>query len=333
MDEFDQRHCFKCNQHNLLSKSCLLCKNVFCPEHLRCENHDCPESWRIRNEKVPICPICNKMIDDKVNVALPEIDKLNFIVSTHIESGCKMFVIKENEKKLCEVDGCENKKMMRCKLCMKWICLSHRHMEDHNCSGFKNKNTKTENKPKFILNPFLAKVNAQKENSVNNSNKKLKIDYFENISGSPIGQNTIEVQDRIYVDVFYPYRSKRKATHFYFSKKWPIGKIIDKITSHGNIRNQNAETQDPTKRLQLYSLPSGVILPVSETFQDLINKKIIPPRGKIPVILEYGPNLDEEIKELAVNLISGKGLQYMNQSSQNSQNTQNSQESSECIIQ
>jgi len=278
-----------------------------------------------------VCPLCGKMIDDKANVGLPEDQRINYIVSQHIESGCKRFVIEMRKKKLCEFDECDEKRMMRCKKCRKWLCLKHRHQEDHDCESLE-KNQKKSHGWSQALNPILARAReARRERAAKNSTTTSSIsmgrkalDVFENSSGDPIGQKSIEMHDRVYLDVFLPYRSKKKPYHAFFSLKWPVGKVLDKIAAHGKLHNLNATTSDPSQRLVLYALPSGAPLPMSDKLQNCMDLGLIKKRGRTAVILEYGPSLNEEVQEMAVNVLNGKNSKVIDLTGDNS---------SDCVVQ
>lgn len=124
-------------------------------------------------------------------------------------------------------------------------------------------------------------------------NKKGLESKFSNKKTQPIGQPSIEYEDRFPLDVFFPINSGVAPVHMFFSKRWKVGKVLDLIAAQGKIVNNNATETDPNKRLNLFNLRTGERLPTDKKLNELGLKLM----KRDSVILEYGQELSKNIVE------------------------------------
>jgi len=132
-------------------------------------------------------------------------------------------------------------------------------------------------------------------NQNNNKSERSKAfeSAFENSKMKPVGQSSIEPDDRFTIDMFFPVTSHHKPTHMYFHRNWKVGKVLDHVCRYGKINNENAHQLDPEKRLQLFHLRNGYALPNDQTLEELKEDGVLMPGD--PVILEVGTFITEKI--------------------------------------
>ena len=120
--EFDHlgERCFLCNRQDYLPLECIKCKKYYCQIHIKQQDHNC----KIKENK-------NKIKKKK-------------------SKGIK--------KKICSNTKCkESVILIKCKVCLKDVCISHRMLKDHSCVGskkIKKQNTAFDIKEEKI-NPCL----------------------------------------------------------------------------------------------------------------------------------------------------------------------------------
>lgn len=116
---------------------------------------------------------------------------------------------------------------------------------------------------------------------------------FSNTKHNAVGQSSIEHEDRFFLDVFFPLKSRVPPVHMFFSRNWKVGKVLDRIASQGKIVNSNATESDPSKRLNLFHIQTHERIPT--------DRKLVDPSVQLKqhdkVILEYGEELSDEVKD------------------------------------
>lgn len=230
-------HCAHCKQQDFLPYRCDYCSQKFCHSHRLVNDHNCKEY------KPP-----------KDNLPLKEVKEVQVLKS-------------------CSHKKCEQLQMSHCNSCNKDFCLNHRTLEGHKCKGSSiNKNQKTifeisslsrdikrvidsELKTKKLKEELGYKSKLDYKQNVIKREKDEKI-KFSNTLQTPIGQSSIEEEDRFYLKIFFAMESNLQPVHWYFNKTKIIGKVIDMISDKGSISNKVVEPNDP-KRLNLYDLKTG----------------------------------------------------------------------------
>eukprot|EP00042_Codosiga_hollandica_P043907 m.423988 g.423988 ORF g.423988 m.423988 type:complete len:159 (+) comp56668_c0_seq8:116-592(+) len=117
-----------CHQLDFLPITCTLCKLVTCSFHGT--NHGCVNS-EIKDRRVPICPLCNKLVQTP-----PAGVSLNDQMEVHIASGCtRALAAPPKPKRICNVKSCKARDQIaiQCSHCDKKFCVSHRLQELHEC--------------------------------------------------------------------------------------------------------------------------------------------------------------------------------------------------------
>mmetsp|Transcript_46796 Transcript_46796/g.75242 ORF Transcript_46796/g.75242 Transcript_46796/m.75242 type:complete len:229 (-) Transcript_46796:144-830(-) len=185
-------------------------------------------SLLIRKNTSPKCPLCNKFIKLDLNEA-PDRK-----MDEHITSGCVRHTLdleKTKRKKekakapKCGLPSCKNKEgyeLVRCKLCHRSFCLTHRHAEDHRCPrlGFEKKRREVSSREKIRL------AHQKRLKEVTN----------------PKGADKIPNERQFYLEVEAK-KNKIKQKTICFDKNWTIGKCIDVACEAMGIENRNNDPQ------------------------------------------------------------------------------------------
>ncbi|KAF0971731.1 hypothetical protein FDP41_009954 [Naegleria fowleri] len=299
-----------CNQKDFLPFKCDKCNKYYCLEHRTMQDHKCPfdDSFGI---VAPFCPLCNQVLPFRAS----ERENPNDVVERHISSGkCPSLSnnksssskISKNQSGSCSFPNCEQHGILTCKSCNKTFCVQHRLDFDHNCEALKKTNTssskQTMQTPFKIFSGASSSIAANKWKNNKKEVGKLLTNKFQNKPFQPIGQSSIEQQDRYYLDVYFPLNSNIAPVHMFFSKNWSLGKVLDKIAEQGKVKNNNSSELDMSKRLHLFTF-DGVRLPTDKKLCE-IESNIL--KSRDGVILEYGealdPNLiDEKLKNISSN--------------------------------
>jgi predicted nucleic acid binding AN1-type Zn finger protein len=88
-------HCFKCNKQDYLPFKCNKCFKFFCLEHKSFDSHNCS------------------------SINSPD-----------------LFIPKKKVKKnICHICNKNEIIELKCKVCNKVTCITHRHSDDHNCTN------------------------------------------------------------------------------------------------------------------------------------------------------------------------------------------------------
>lgn len=246
MEFFDLgENCAKCNQRDYLAFKCDLCKKPYCLEHRMYESHQCPD-YQLQQRRKLECPLCQQKI------LVIEGQDPNLVIERHIQRGCPK---EETIKKIkCDVKSCEEFMVVICKDCKRNLCLTHRYDVDHKCEFIK--------KPK---------------------ESKRKIDKTKISKSKPIGQSSIELQDRYHLNIFFPQKYSKDPICMFFNKRWKVGKVLDLICNQADVKNVNLSTTNPEEKLNIFDVNTGEALPFDKSLEELKTLK----KYDI-VVLEYG---------------------------------------------
>jgi len=222
---------------------------------------------------------------------------------------------------MCTVDACNKRGVIKCKFCSKVHCIAHRLDIDHNCipksSSKKGASSSSSSIGSAILGTYsnmnekLAELHRQNQER-REKRQKLEIakavssgDYqkqskvlqnsFVNKKGQPIGQSSIEFEDKFPLDVYFPMKSRVPPVHMFFHRNWKLGRVLDQVARQGKIDNKNHLTLDEEKRLNLFNISSTESLEPNKTLQELRDVGALMPNDG--VILEFGPVLNPEITD------------------------------------
>ncbi|KAG2375158.1 hypothetical protein C9374_010162 [Naegleria lovaniensis] len=302
-----------CNQKDFLPFKCDKCNKYYCLAHRTLQDHKCPFDDSV-GVVAPFCPLCNQVLPYRAS----ERENPNDVVERHISSG-KCPGLSDNQPSSsmsstgksgsCSFPNCEQHGMIICKSCNRTFCVQHRLDFDHNCEALKKTNTSSSKQAQTPFKIFSGASSSIAANKWKNNKKevgKLLNNKFQNKAFQPIGQSSIEQQDRYYLDVYFPLNSNIAPVHMFFSKNWSLGKVLDKIAEQGKVKNNNSSELDVSKRLHLFTF-DGNRLPTDKKLCE-IESSIL--KSRDGVILEYGealdPNLvDEKLKSISSNTDTG----------------------------
>ncbi|KAL0478475.1 hypothetical protein AKO1_008223 [Acrasis kona] len=151
--------------------------------------------------------------------------------------------------------------------------------------------------PKHSQPVHKVQTNAEYQNKSKQLSKQ-----FSNSKFKPIGPPSIEPQDRFPLDVYFPLNSKTAPVHMYFNKSNKVGKILDVIARQGKVNNDNATELDASKRINLFNITTGLLLPTNKELQELRNDGLL--QHNDGIILEFGETINlkvvEQIAEKAI---------------------------------
>ena len=300
MTEFDHigACCASCSMRDYLPFHCYQCNKKYCSEHRA--NHGCkdaahgphllPSSSVVPVSAMTLCPLCGIAVDHSIGRNLDE------AINAHIEAGCPQ---PPKPEKLCKFSGCKLRTtstttFTNCPDCHELFCLTHRHGVDHHCSKLHSKSTSTKplKKPSSssssssTSSSSVSTSSALLQEKMQAGSKTAKIVLQSRFRAKAIGDSSIPMSDRFYLDVTFPSCSTRVATtHMYFKPTFTVGRLIDEISEYGRIKNNN--DRDRANPLQLYDLTTGLPLnpdlPLSKTTLTSYS----------PVLLEYKNQVDQ----------------------------------------
>lgn len=88
----------------------------------------------------------------------------------------------------------------------------------------------------------------------------------------------------------------------FFNKSWKVGKVLDVIANHGKINNPNATELDANKRINLFNVSTGYLLPTQKELEELRKEGLL--QSHDGVILEKGEQIDlGSVEQVAENVI------------------------------
>jgi len=244
MDVLKGKHCSfdECKQFDFLPFQCEACNKTFCLQHRLQRDHKCTEKENENINIIPTCPICNQLIDIKLN------EDMNLKINQHIDSQCQDYVIVENKKPACAYTKCKAMKApIECKACHKFFCPQHRFPSDHECTHYNEDNSNSNNdlnkRGKDLLASYgIVKPNIPKPNSNNNYNVDMSKERLR-MKNVAIGNKNVELQHRFYVHVLFSKTINKKEITMFFNKNKTVGRVLDEICNERRIKNENHNPQ------------------------------------------------------------------------------------------
>ncbi|XP_013383762.1 AN1-type zinc finger protein 1-like [Lingula anatina] len=219
-----------CGQLDFLSFECTSCSKKFCKNHKSEDAHSCTK--------------CN------VSVSHPEY------------TGPRGHH--------CTVQDCTNRELtpVVCPHCHLNFCLSHRHQVDHDCPELRPpspKMAKTAEHVKQIVESQKSK--PVKKQGAKSRKTAAKVALMK-MKMKAVGDKGIPETEKVYIQVLLPQGNAEKNCPMYFSKKWTIGRIVDKIAEIAKLKNDNNVAV--AKKLRLFDAEEGVILPMDASLDSLM---------------------------------------------------------------
>ncbi|KAG0673678.1 hypothetical protein C6P40_003346 [Pichia californica] len=238
-------HCIICRQLDFLPFECHKCGKSFCNNHrIEFNNHECifneqnEKLKKLNNEKIDISKLPkSKDLFPDLNKIRKEAEK-NFKIEQNKKIGQRLTNIKDsNEKNLTSIEVA----MIRLKK-----LLGNSKFNNNNNSNNSNKLKKS------LFSGFGTNL---KSNTSTTSTTALKMIEMNKLKRSAKGDNRININDRIYVWIFYTTDddlSFNTKTAQFFSKKWPIGKMLDSSAEISKIKNLNNKDVDNSLKLAMF---------------------------------------------------------------------------------
>lgn len=270
MAEFPElgKHCQvkSCQQLDFLPFLCKNCCGTFCVEHRTKASHCCT-------------------FTEKGN---------------EFKKGC----LAKDEPKIpmqCTFEECKCYELMPviCEHCHNIYCLRHRHQVDHQCQALPQKQTRLtpEERIQQIIGKDLSKEKKGR-GGVRNESRAAKVSLMK-IKMKATGDACIPQDDRVYLRVLLPLGSQERELPMFFSKRWTVGKIIDKIAAAAKLTNAN-NVNTVERKLRLIHRSTGEVLEVQDSFEHFQTRRDCPLLSGATVIIEYVgqectsviPNLD-----------------------------------------
>ncbi len=254
-----------CTEVDLLPSRCKSCGKVFCSNHILLANHSCKA---VVDKVAPTCPLCGQP------VPLSPGQTPDRAVSLHIDRGC--LGQSHSRQNYCSFRNCTRNEvvLMLCDRCKQSFCVSHRHPAQHDCSA-------------RTPPPELLKAPAREVVPTKISEMRMG-----NSVKDAVGSNTI--RDPVIIRVFFDVEFRRLPLYFAFTPTTPLGKILDVICRHADIKNENHLPS--ATRLTLFSLDSPTPLNPSMNLSESglrQNSGVILIRGE-----QLGPHLEAELAPL-----------------------------------
>lgn len=177
----------------------------------------------------------------------------------------------------CTYQECKASELVpvKCELCTKQYCLSHRLPEDHECQNL-HQREKDETLQKKIS--ALAETAKQKSDT---SKKKKRMTLKQQKMAAKVslmklkmkanGDSGIPVERRVYFDLCLSMKEKNEP--IFLDSTWSVGRIIDSVSLKQGITNTNNTSLE--KRLILCNQQTGSVLSYSITLDEAIKQELI----------------------------------------------------------
>jgi len=226
-----------CGSFDFLPYYCTFCKKSLCETHRFYESHFCTSSQLSQTTSThphfTTCNICHQ------SLLIPSKSNSNAILQLHKQSGCPK---RKRMNKKCSYINCQKREIveLHCKSCSNVFCLQHRLEIDHQCEKLEV------TKPKESLKSLQKTDKAEKVNGKTSDKVAHK---FSNNSLSPIGDESIQIEDRYPLCVFYSdAESEIHSKFMFFHRKFTVGKILDCLEDQNLLKN----THHVHERLNLF---------------------------------------------------------------------------------
>lgn len=229
-------HCSICRQLDFLPFNCLKCGKSFCSNHRNDYNlHKCmidEEADKLRELEI------NKVDDLKLPKAsslFPDLNKIRKDAQDKYEIEKK----KSIGQRLSNQVGATNNQLTSVEVAM---------LRLKKLLGNTQKKTVTKTKSIFGFRKESIKTSAS-------STQASKMIEMNKLRGSAIGDSRIPKNDRVYVWIMFTSDDDSKfmnKTAQFFSKRWPIGKMLDNSAALCKIKNSNNKDIDPSLKLAMF---------------------------------------------------------------------------------
>lgn len=225
------KHCTICRELDFLPFICPKCNKSYCNNHrLEFNNHQCVIDERknklnqLENAKVDISKL------PKSKDLFPDLDKIR----RRAEIKHKEEQNKKIGQRLTNIKDSSNKPLTSIEVAM----LRLKKLLGK--SDLKNKNKSS----KSIFSSLINKPTT--------ANKMIEMNKLKR---SAKGDNRININDRVYVWMIYTSDDDSKfevKSGQFFSKKWPIGKMLDSSAELSKIKNLNNKDVDKSQKLAMF---------------------------------------------------------------------------------
>ena len=213
------KSCEVCNFVEFKPFQCIYCKHYFCAEHRN--NHGCKPANDGTVSTTVTCPLCSQVI-----VVKPGED-MNARVNHLINLGCPDESVKVFTNN-CSFKGCTKLEMVpfTCNRCGKDFCTMHRLPEDHMCTAFKRRSKSPPSSPTSTFSLWGKTGTAGKKKYSPYALRSIEIYKGRRTA---IGDDKVEVEKRIYFQVFFSETFDKNSVFVFLDKSWTVGKGIYKI--------------------------------------------------------------------------------------------------------
>jgi predicted nucleic acid binding AN1-type Zn finger protein len=247
-----------CQQLDFLPFVCDRCKRVYCLEHRDYQAHKCDNVFK---NEAPACPLCHQVL------TVPKDEDINVVMNRHIEEGCPE-VKREKTMHPCSVSHCKNTEIVPiyCDNCRRKFCFMHRFPEQHHCPSLPKV---VDSRPRHShvgrsVASWRERIQERLQNLVKLNNPQARAVNLMKKKHSAIGNSTLPMERRYYLEIIYPLDSKVEPKMMFFDPNQSIGKVLDLAANAANI------SDDPQKgQLHLIALSTGEPLPNNQLLKDV----------------------------------------------------------------
>lgn len=230
------QHCVVCRQLDFLPFVCPKCNKAFCNNHrTEFNQHQCV----LDEQKSKLDSLEKSKIDvsklPKASEAFPDLDKIR----KDAEIKHKQEQNKKIGQRLTNVKGSNNTPLTSIEVAML-------RLKKLLGSNYK-KNISKNNTKKSLFSGF--------KSSSTSSSTAAKMVEMNKLKRSAKGDNRISVNDRVYVWIINTSDDDTKfeiKSAQFFSKRWPIGKMLDSSAELSKIKNYNNKVVDKSLKLAMF---------------------------------------------------------------------------------
>lgn len=164
---------------------------------------------------------------------------------------------------------------VKCDLCRKQYCLSHRLPEDHECESLPQRERDGPLQKKISALAETAKQKSdtsKKKNHMTVKQQKMaaKVSLMK-LKMKAKGDNDIPIERRVYFDLYLSMKQRNEP--IFLNSTWSVGRVVDSIAAKQGITNTNNTSLE--KRLVLCNQHTGSIFSYSITLDDAIKQELL----------------------------------------------------------
>ena len=194
----------------------------------------------------------------------------------------------------CSFENCTNRELtaIACDACLENFCLAHRHETEHNCRATVMRSERMLQTAKHVQSivsrtsaPLAGDKNPKRQPASQKSKTTASKIALMKLKQKAIGDSGIPESERVFLNVALPHGSQSKSMAMFFSDKWYVGKVVDKIAAATGLRNDN--NTSAARKLFLFESTSGGICKNDETLASLLQEETGAVFNGCTVILEY----------------------------------------------